>query len=187
MVIGIYGSIGCGKSTVAKIFKEEYDFNVIDADNIANSLIYEDKILNKINEKLNTEFNKYTKKNEFSNFFFEDSKKMKILQNIMWPYMEEIIRNRILENNNSIIDAAILYSAGWNNLCDYTIYVDINKRKIISRLKERKMSIEKIKSILEIQKEIIKQRKYASFIVYNNDSIKDLYLRVREIWKEIYH
>ena len=112
---------------------------------------------------------------------------MKLLEDIMWPYIEERIRDSLLENNNSIIDAAILYSTGWNNLCDYTIYVDSNKKDIILRLKERKMSIEKIESILKIQNEINKQKKYASFVILNNDNIKDLYIKIRGIWKEIYH
>ncbi len=39
MVIGVYGIIGSGKSTVARIFKENFNFKVIDVDKIGHEVL----------------------------------------------------------------------------------------------------------------------------------------------------
>ncbi len=52
VVIGVYGIIGSGKSRVAQIFKEKYDFKIISADEIGHKVIN----LPEVKEKIVKEF-----------------------------------------------------------------------------------------------------------------------------------
>ena len=44
LVLGLTGNIGCGKSSLSNIFREDYNIDIIDADIISRN-IFEDEIL----------------------------------------------------------------------------------------------------------------------------------------------
>jgi len=56
LVIGLTGGIGSGKSAVAKIFAEDFNTPIIDADNIAKQLAETPQVLEQIRVQLGAEF-----------------------------------------------------------------------------------------------------------------------------------
>jgi len=190
MVIGVYGIIGSGKSTVARIFKENFNFNVIDVDKIGHEVLG----FPEVKEKLLKEFGDMILKDDgvdidnkiLGDIAFSNKVKKKLLENIMWPFMTEIIESKIKENNRVLIDAAVLYSAGWDKFCDYTIYVYSFIPIIILRLlKKNKYSFIKIYHIIRAQKNIIRDSFRADFKINNSFKLDYIYKKVDCIWKKI--
>jgi dephospho-CoA kinase len=190
MVIGVYGIIGSGKSTVARIFKENFNFNVIDVDKIGHEVLG----FPEVKEKLLKEFGDMILKDDgvdidnkiLGDIAFSNKVKKKLLENIMWPFMTEIIESKIKENNRVLIDAAVLYSAGWDKFCDYTIYVYSFVPIIILRLlKKNKYSFIKIYHIIRAQKNIIRDSFRADFKINNSFKLDYIYKKVDCIWKKI--
>lgn len=190
MVIGVYGIIGSGKSTVARIFKENFNFNVIDVDKIGHEVLG----FPEVKEKLLKEFGDMILKDDgvgidnkiLGDIAFSNKVKKKLLENIMWPFMTKIIESKIKENNRVLIDAAVLYSAGWDKFCDYTIYVYSFVPIIILRLlKKNKYSFIKIYHIIRAQKNIIRDSFRADFKINNSFKLDYIYKKVDCIWKKI--
>jgi len=190
MVIGVYGIIGSGKSTVARIFKENFNFKVIDVDKIGHEVL----CFPEVKEKLLKEFGDMILKDDgvgidnkiLGDIAFSNKVKKKLLENIMWPFMTEIIESKIKENNRVLIDAAVLYSAGWDKFCDYTIYVYSFVPIIILRLlKKNKYSFIKIYHIIRAQKNIIRDSFRADFKINNSFKLDYIYKKVDCIWKKI--
>ena len=48
LVLGLTGNIGCGKSSLSKIFREEFDIDIIDADIISRNIYKDKKIISKV-------------------------------------------------------------------------------------------------------------------------------------------
>jgi len=190
MVIGVYGIIGSGKSTVARIFKENFNFKVIDVDKIGHEVLG----FPEVKEKLLKEFGDMILKDDgvdidnkiLGDIAFSNKVKKKLLENIMWPFMTKIIESKIKENNRVLIDAAVLYSAGWDKFCDYTIYVYSFVPIIILRLlKKNKYSFIKIYHIIRAQKNIIRDSFRADFKINNSFKLDYIYKKVDCIWKKI--
>ena len=190
MVIGVYGIIGSGKSTVARIFKEVYGFSVIDVDETGHKVLG----FPEVKQKLLKEFGDMILKSNgididnkiLGDIVFSSKIKKKLLENIMWPYMTEIIISKTKENNKVIIDAAVLFSAGWNKLCDYTIYVYSFIPVIFLRLlKKKRYSFTKILHIIRAQKDITRDSVRADFKINNSYKIDNIYKKVDCIWKKI--
>lgn len=192
MVIGIYGVIGSGKSTVARIFKELYGFNIIDVDEIGHTVL----CFPEVKYRLFQEFGDIIFKSNgididnkiLGDIVFANKANKKLLENIMWLPMTEIIEPKIKENQRVLIDAAVLFSAGWNKLCDYTIYVYSFLPIIFLRLlKKRRYSFNKILNIIRSQKDIIKDGSKADFKINNSFKLDNIYKKVDCIWKKISH
>jgi dephospho-CoA kinase len=190
MVIGIYGIIGSGKSTIARIFKELYGFNIIDVDEIGHIVLSSPEV----KDRLIQEFGDIILKSNgididnkiLGDIVFANQAKKKLLENIMWSPMTEIIRSKIKENKRVLIDAAVLFSAGWNKLCDYTIYVYSFLPIIVLRLlKKKRYSFTKILNIIRSQRDIIKDGSKADFKINNSFKLDNIYKKVDCIWKQI--
>jgi len=193
MVIGVYGIIGSGKSEVAGIFSEIYDFKVIDADSIGHRALD----LPDVREKLVKEFGSVIlkgdttteiDKNILGNIIFSNKRRKEKLENIIWPYIKEFIEKETNKGDRILIDAAVLFSAGWNKLCDYTIYVYTPLPLIFLRVyRKKKYSLIRIFHIIRSQEEVLRDSVKATFKIYNNSNAKDLNKKIGCIWKKISH
>lgn len=191
MIIGITGSIGCGKTTAAQIFKKS-GFKVISADEISHDSIKKNSAPYK---KIIMEFGngilgrgKNIDRKKLGDAVFNDNKKLKILNSIMHPIiMKEIMRqkNFYLKNffENIVIDAPLLLETKNENIVDKVIVIKTDEKSILKRLKN-KYSKEKIKRILNSQMPLNEKLRYADFIIDNSKDSKYLKKQVDDIIKK---
>lgn len=189
MILGITGSIGSGKTTVANIFAKN-GVNTIDADKIAhrlmgkNSTIYKN-LRNFFGDKILDEHNNIDRK-KLGDIVFENSKNIMKLNSITHPIIIGKIKrviNKIKkysENKNIVIDAPLLLETKSKNLVDKIIVVKCGKKNILRRL-NKKYSKQKIERILNAQMPLKKKLKYADFVVDNNKDLNHLENQVKII------
>jgi dephospho-CoA kinase len=155
--IGLTGGIGCGKSTVTKIF-EQLKTPVIDADEIAHQLVaigqpalaqiqqeYGSDVLNpdgSLNRKLLREL------------IFSDCRQKQKLEAILHPLVYQSIQAKLKQLNTPycIICIPLLFETNMAYLVDRVLVVDCPVETQIERLQKRdNMTIERIQSIIDSQ------------------------------------
>jgi len=175
MIIGITGSFGSGKTTIANIFKN-YGFRVINVDKLYHYIYNKPLLKNRIKKEFNT-----TNRNKIKKIVFSDSRKLKKLNKITHPLIIKEIK-KLIKNKNIIIDAPLLLEAKAQSLVDKVIVVKANKKNSIKRiLKKKKYSKKEIGQIIKSQMPLKKKLKYADFVVDNNKSVKDVREQVKGI------
>ncbi len=145
-IIGITGRISSGKSTVADFFKRcRSNILVLDIDVTAKGL-YEK--YPEIKSELKSVFGEciFGCKNDIlfdrlSEIVFFKQSELKKLNRIMFPRIRKEVRGLLrsaADFDYIIIDAAILFGAKLDLLCDYIIFVDSSeeKRKLLLKTAE---------------------------------------------------
>lgn len=150
MVIGIIGESGSGKSYISQKLVEWYKFKYINADcvahimyddpkSLANKLIYE-KFGNKV-MAINNKFDYVVDRKKLGKLVFNRKEQMRKLNKIMIPLIEWEIGYEIMqyakENEEIIIDGALLNKTNILQYCDFVVVVYTNKNIRLKRLIKR--------------------------------------------------
>lgn len=198
-VIGITGSSGAGKTTLSKILKEKYHYEVIDADKIARDLSipgteYLNKIRLNFGETVFFEDGTLNRK-ALAQKIYTNKKDLEILNNLTFKFVVEEIEKKILKIQNFqekndlnkfiVIDAPLLFESNLDKKCDCVIALIANENVKINRICKRDNITEEIaKRRLDIQQTDEYYIKKADFIIENNDESK-LEDSIEGILKEI--
>ena len=168
----VLGSIGSGKSFIAKLF----NYPVFNADKEVNYIYKKDKqCFKKLKKKL-PEFIKTfpIKKKELINAISKDNKNLKIISSIVHPIVRKKMYNFINKKKYSkivILDIPLLIENKLNKKNDILVFIKAHNSKIISRLKRRKNYNKKIlENLKQNQTALKKKERLANYIVENNFS-----------------
>ena len=168
--IGIMGSIGSGKTFVAKLFK----YPVFIADNEVRNIYKNSKVcFKRLKKKLPDYITTFpVKKSELINAINNDRKNLNIISSIVHPLVRKKMQNFIKKNKNGkivVLDVPLLIENKLNKKKDVLIFVKSSKSKILARLRKRKAFNKQIfKSLKENQIVLSKKKKLANYIVDNN-------------------
>ena len=168
--IGIMGSIGSGKTFVAKLFK----YPVFIADNEVRDIYKNSKVcFKRLKKKLPDYITTFpVKKSELINAINNDKKNLNTISSIVHPLVRKKMQNFIKKNKNGkivVLDVPLLIENKLNKKKDVLIFVKSSKSKILARLRKRKAFNKQIfKSLKENQIVLSKKKKLANYIVDNN-------------------
>lgn len=177
IIIGLTGSSGSGKSTVAKEF-EKLGFLVIDFDEITHS-IYKtcDECINEI--KRNFEgvvSNNTVDRKKLAKIVFADKKKLGILNETVHKYIMKRLYEVLDANKdkNIVLDAPLLFEAKLDKICTFTLCVVCDYEKKIERIKMRDgITYEAAQARLKNQKDDAYFTEKCDFSVENNGDFFD--------------
>ncbi len=155
--VGLTGGIGCGKSTVAKIFSG-FNIPVLDADEIAHSLVAKGQpALTQIQLEFTADIlNPDGSLNRASlrELIFSDPNRKQKLESILHPLVYKSIQTELeqLSASYCIISIPLLFETGMTHLVDRILVIDCPVETQIERVKMRDaLSIERIISIINHQ------------------------------------
>jgi len=178
-VVGVTGSIGTGKSTFAG-FLTDNDGTYIDADQLAKDLMVPgreayDAVVEEFGRKILDEEGRIDSE-ALADRVFQDSDELEKLENIVHPLVVESISKKIQETESSfyVIEAPLLFEAGVDELCDWVLVVTASHEKVHGRLKDRNMSVEKIKRRRSRQLSQDEKIERADEVVENDGNVEDL-------------
>ena len=128
MILGITGGIGCGKSAVLSILKEQYQFHVFEADAIAHELMQPGQsIYQAVVSEFGTEIlqeNGEIDRQKFGAIVFQSQEKLERLDVLTHPAVIAEIKQRIEKiraeepDGRFVIEAALLIESGCYKICD---------------------------------------------------------------------
>lgn len=145
IVLGLTGQTGAGKSTLCRYLQQK-GCTVIDADQVARNVVEKgsaciaDIVLEFGVEYLTMDGNLNRRK--LGESVFTDKAKLKKLNDIMFPYIINNIKEKIAEAKDAsegiiILDAPTLFESGSDKFCDKVISViasqDVRCHRIIER------------------------------------------------------
>lgn len=174
-LIGLVGKAGSGKSTIAKIFQEKYQFRLISLDKIGHQALEESQ--KQLIEVFGREIigpDGEIQRSILSRMVFGDMEKLLTLNAIIHPRIYDIVKEQMKTlDTHTILDGALLYEIGLAPLCDFILMVDAPKDILLKRLtEERGWPEEKSKSVLFSQRHLQFLREEADFIIFNNDILE---------------
>ena len=194
MIIGITGSIGSGKTTVARIFSK-HRYNMIDADKIGHQILKNNpaackKIIEAFGDKI-LDKDKNIDRKKLGDAVFNDDTKLKKLNSIIHPIILKEIKNSIKKiqkkcgsKTKIIIDAPLLLETKTKSFVDRIVVVKCDKENILKRF-NKKYPKKKIERILKAQMPLGEKLAHADFVIDNNRDIKHLENQVIKIIKRI--
>ncbi len=155
--IGLTGGIGCGKSTVAKIFAT-LNVPTLDADEIAHRLVEKGQpALERIQQEFGADIlnaDGSLDRTNLRELVFSNLKQKQKLESILHPLIYQTLQAELdrLIAPYCIISIPLLFETGMTHLVDRILVIDCPVETQIERVKMRSgLSIERIQSIIDNQ------------------------------------
>jgi len=187
LVLGVTGSMGSGKSTVARMFKGK-DCQIIDADCLGHNLM---SIGTGVYKRIIKSFGRGILKPDNSidrvklaKIAFVNKAALSRLNKILHPAIIAEIKRRIKVSNKRIIilDAALIIEAGLQKIVDKLVVVIATRQQQILRSRKRlALSKNEISRRMKYQISQNAKMRLADFIIDNNGQISKTRKQVSEI------
>ena len=182
LILGLTGNIGCGKSSLSKIFSDN-NIDIVDADIIARQIYDDEKLLKKVYDTFG-----YDIKNEdgslnrkaLGKIVFNDDKKLIKLNKLTHPVIRQDVTKEIKEYKKQnkkivVLDAALLIESNYLSFVDKLLVVTCNEEIQIERIKNRdNCSTEEALSRIKSQMTQENKVKYADYIIDNSGTLDEL-------------
>ena len=184
MIIGLTGSSGSGKSTVARVF-ENAGYLIVDCDEISRNIDNDPYYKNAVRESFgDVVFDGQGRidRRALGNVVFSDAKKLELLTGISHPIIKSEVFRRIDRAEKAVIDAPLLFESGLDKECDITIGViskgDIRANRVAAR---DNLDIKDAMIRTSMQKNDDFYRENCVYIIENNGSIDELEKKVSDV------
>jgi len=196
MIIGITGSIGSGKSEVARVFAENGAM-VIDADQEAKALLKKgeegyEALIQAFGEGILDERGEIDRQ-KLAERVFRDRDQVARINRIIHP----LVHKRIVEKlrnlkarsaeGMAVIDAPLLIEAGFHTLADHVVLVvPGDPRKALERAASRiGISVEEARRRFSFQMSREEKERVADTVIINDGSLEALHRKAREVWRQM--
>lgn len=137
MVIGVTGKSGVGKSTLAKYIATTESMFYLDVDSVGHTVLDDEVVKKQIKEKFGIDVSSSNRK-ELAEKVFNNRHSMKVLSDITYAKMKDIMYNVLETYKNVVVDWILLPHTEFFDLCDKKILVipendDTRKIKVMER------------------------------------------------------
>lgn len=177
-LVAITGSIGCGKTTIAKTINK-LGYTVFDVDGWVRRLYFKKNFIEVIGSHFpHVVKNDVVDKRALRNIVFGDNAKLKLLESLIHPFLrkklKDVIRDNARCNDLFFLDVALLLEMGWEKYCDFIIVADVDyeiqKQRVMLR---DKISADDFDKINNVQMSNEDKKKHADMVV-NTDKTHNL-------------
>lgn len=179
-VIGVTGSMGAGKTTFARSLAEAGDAEHLNADEIAKKLMNPghagyDPVIEEFGTYI-TDEEGYILPDKLAEEVFADPDQLKRLESILHPLVKDHIDEVIQQARRSfyVVDAPLLFEAGVDELCDWTVAVVARLDEVVDRLGDRGFTREQIQRRRQRQFSPEEKCDRADEVIENNGTIEEL-------------
>ncbi len=190
-VIGITGGVGCGKSEVLVWLQSEYGAIVTQLDEVAKNLQKSgqecfDQIVALFGTEILQEDGELNRAG-LAEAVFRDPEKLSGLNAIVHPKVKEWVQNDIAKKREGqiglyVIEAALLPTAGYEEICDETWYIYADETVRRNRLKAaRGYTEEKISQMIAAQPTEQVFRQYCKYVIDNSESFENTKKQIGEL------
>ena len=192
LLVGVTGSIGMGKSTVAQMFKE-HGYGVYNADDTVHYIYENDQ---EVIEKVERQFPGSTKDGAVNRLALrdilnKDPDKFRDLEQIVHPVTRKyqiIYIKKLIEEGKMgcVLDIPLLFETGGEKYVDVSVVVTASEATQQSRVVlERKVPLEIFNAIKDQQMPDRDKLKKADYIISTDNNIEDTKSEVKEVAAKI--
>jgi len=192
LLVGVTGSIGMGKSTVAQMFKD-HGYGVYNADDTVHYIYENDE---EVIEKVERQFPGSTKDGVVNRLALrdilnKDPDKFRDLEQIVHPVTRKyqiIYIKKLIEEGKMgcVLDIPLLFETGGEKYVDVSVVVTASEATQQSRVvSERKVPLEIFNAIKDQQMPDRDKLKKADYIISTDNNIEDTKSEVKEVAAKI--
>ena len=191
LVIGLTGSIGTGKSEAARQL-EILGASIISADQVGheaytpNTEAWEQVVAAFGDDILQDD--KDIDRRKLGAIVFSDPSQLEKLNAIMHPRMARMVSDKIEVLRGQgvkvvVVEAALLFEAGWDSLVEEVWVTDTSEDIVVGRLKERNgLSEEEAKKRINSQMDRAERIERSDFVIDNSSDMAGLGIAIKELW-----
>jgi dephospho-CoA kinase len=191
LVIGLTGGIGTGKSEVARLL-ERLGAVVISADQVGHqaytprSEIWQE-VVNQFGQGILQPSGEIDRK-KLGGIVFADPARLEQLNRIMHPRMARMVAERIQQLRQAgasvvVVEAALLFEAGWDSLVDEVWVTDSPEELVVRRLRARN-GLDEAEVLKRVRAQMSRPERLArsNAVVDNSADMAALERNVRALW-----
>ena len=181
-VIGLTGTIGSGKSTVAKILKQ-HGFTIINADKIGHALLGRSRT---IKQKVCKVFGT-TRRSKLAKIVFNDRSMLLKLNKIMHPAMKKVIRAQlhILKRRHItgiVVEAAVFIEMKLSPLVD-ELWGIVSPANIAQKRLRHKYTVAEFRARQNNATPLKLIRKYSDQLILNKLKLRSFEEKIKKLLK----
>ena len=191
LVIGLTGSIGTGKSEAARQL-EALGASIISADQVGHEAYTPkteawDQVVVAFGDEILQEDGGIDRR-KLGALVFSDPGKLEKLNQIMHPLMARMVSDKIevlrdQEVGVVVVEAALLFEAGWDSLVEEVWVTDSPEKIVIERLKQRNgMSEEEARKRRYSQMDRTERLERSDYVIQNSGDMAELESAIKELW-----
>lgn len=195
-VIGLVGGMGAGKSRVAQAFAER-GAHVLDADQIGHALLDQKPARDAVAKRfgagvLDGADSGRIDRRALGRIVFADRSALRALEQILHPRMRLTFEKaiaRVVRRRSAkavVLDAAILFEAGWDDLCDRVVFVDAPRSERLRRLADsRGWTADELDARERVQMPLEEKRRRSAFVISTGEADEPIETQVDRVWREL--
>ena len=191
LVIGLTGGIGTGKSQAAR-YLVSLGAELIDADSVGHEAYRPHaeawrRVVETFGEDILGPDNEIDRR-ALGAIVFADPEQLALLNGIMHPLMAGMVQERIdtLREDGAdavVVEAALLFEAGWDSLVQEVWVTDSPVEMVVNRLAQRNgMSEEEARRRISSQMSREERLERADFVIDNSKDVKSMRKAIDELW-----
>ena len=194
ITIAVTGGIGAGKTETVNIL-ERLGAVTVKADLLGHAAYAKgtagfDEVVRAFGDQVVGENGEIDRKT-LGGIVFADPKKRQILEAIVWERIREMIVENLASNaakgvKLTVIEAAVLYEAGWDDLANYIWTVETSYHQRLARITKTKGITEnEARHRMNAQLKPETRIERADAVIRNDGDLTRLEQRVTALWKTI--
>jgi len=194
LILGLVGGIASGKSVVANMLRD-LGAVVLDADKAGHAVLREPEITEALRKRWGDgilDGSRQISRREVAKIVFaagnEDDRKY--LEQLTHPRIEMVLHQELDAIRNApdpppvvAIDAALLFEAGWDKLCDKILFVDAPRDIRLERAVARGWSAEQFKAREAAQLPVEEKRARSDIVIRNARTLENIREVLRLTWR----
>jgi dephospho-CoA kinase len=194
LILGLVGGIASGKSVVANILRD-MGAVVLDADRAGHAVLREPEIVAAIKgrwgDRVIDATGQVSRREVAKIVFGPDSEvERRFLEELTHPRIEALLKAELEHIKNSpnpppvvAIDAALLFEAGWDKLCDKILYIDAPRDLRLERAVSRGWSTEQFAAREAAQMPLVEKATRSHIVIRNARTLENIRDVLRLTWR----
>lgn len=194
-VIGIAGGVASGKSTVTKLLSDR-GAAVLDADRAGHEVLRDQEVKQLILDRwgnLVFDSSGEVDRGALAQIVFAESpsgkKELADLETITHPRIKQRLVRVLsdLRQRNcraAVLDAPVMFKAGWDEMCDFVVFVDTPRARRLTWATERGWTEAEFEARERSQVPLDQKRLRSNYFVENSGSVQQLSAQVNRFWDE---
>lgn len=186
-VTGLTGGMGAGKSTISAMLPS-LGYTIVDADMLTRTVHRQPEVCNMLCQAFGPDVidpvSLSVNRTILAKYAFASEQARNLLDQIMRPALKNAAIQAIHQAKNPVIlDAPLLFEAGWDDMTDQNVVILCPEYIRIQRILNRdNLSIEHIKKRLYAQMSDIERCAKADYLIYNCADIQNIHRQVLNIF-----
>jgi dephospho-CoA kinase len=195
LLIGIVGGVASGKSAVAACFAG-LGAEVLDADRTGHAVLREPEVMEAIRhrwgERVFAADGQVDRAAVAAIVFAKDGgTEKKFLEHLSHPRIGELLLDRVAALRKqgapaAVLDAALLFEAGWNAICNRIVFVDVPRTVRLDRALGRGWTAADFRAREARQWPVREKQRWADFTIDNSGSPERTAEQARAVWSQLF-